>query len=321
MPRRGRDTCRTNDTPPVYVYLCDYGVIVLGKTRHFILQRYSIVTCVSHLTTDHAPPLNQDVESGQTTRVQDAPSSSSASEAAPDSVSTRQDSKRTGVVVAWFLFAIELGVAYYLFRKGDGRVSGLTDDGVCVDGVGPQRVSVIAFVRGGLAVGAQLLLWVTGKGVGLPDRAFPKIVVISVRPLFQKPDLSSVACRCVFMGVFVASVVSAVSALMMYTLWPIVVACQALCAIKKAVGVYVVCGMIQFVAICGTLEPAMTIVDTNDIDNLLGVVLCKFDNLFSVMFNMPANMTQSGVLAGLVFAGLPTFELTYFFATCCWWPL
>ncbi|CAM9460595.1 unnamed protein product, partial [Ectocarpus sp. 12 AP-2014] len=150
-----------------------------------------------------------------------------------------EDSKKkiAGFIFAWFLLALELGVAIVLFTRGEGRISKqvamrdpeyplLPAEDMCVEGEGPQLVSYATFYRCRVAVMSQLVLWGLGEGRALPERAFLRAIVACLAGCTGNTSWSqSFSYRSQWSG-YLVLVIS------VHMIWPLVIDVMALCALE-----------------------------------------------------------------------------------------
>ncbi len=222
-----------------------------------------------------------------------------------------EDSKKKtfGVVFAWFLLAVELGVALVLYFRGEGRISGrmlggdpeyplLPDEDVCVIGGGMQLVSYATFYRCGVDVISQLMLWGLGEGLELPERTFVKAMVVCVN---RCTGVESWSENFDHKSQWSGYLMMAIS---LHMLWPLIVDVLALC-------VFGTTGYTQFL-FCVAL--GLTLCTCNCSGTLApgeGGLLFVIDAVFNGVLGTAANVVQSGYVLGAVFVVLPTFEIVY----------
>lgn len=220
-----------------------------------------------------------------------------------------EDSKKktTGFIFAWFLLALELCVAIVLFTRGEGRISKqmamkdpeyplLPAEDTCVEGEGPQLVSYATFYRCGVAVMSQLVLWGLGEGRALPERAFLRAIVACLARCTGNTSWSeSFSYRSQWSG-YLMLVIS------VHMLWPLVIDVMALCALETDVQIW-------FFIVLGTTICCCNITCTMAAGE--GGLLHVVDAVFNGVLGTWANVVQSGMVFGVVFALLPAFEILY----------
>jgi len=237
----------------------------------------------------------QYVESAQPATREPAPRSGNAC------WGDRSAPEKRGIFVAWFLLGVEVSFAYYLYSKGEGRTAE-TVDGECVEGIGPQRVSGLEFVRAGLAAICQLLLLAAGQPIDIPERAFFNVMAL---PFTLGDGAVSLHFFCI-------------GALSSYCVYPTWIIQQSVCALKDAFSIFWVVGAVLTVVICSNLYEPMGSGEGRAFRwKTYAKIVASLDDLVTGSFSTWANVVQSGLLSGIVFAVLPIFELVYSIVTEC----
>lgn len=218
--------------------------------------------------------------------------------------------KTASLVFAWFLLAVELGVALVLYFKGEGRISVqrsmidpeyplLPAEDMCVIGEGPQLVSYATFYRGGVDVISQLILWGFGEGLELPERAFVKALETSVNrwtgaTSWSENFQSMSECH---WSTHLLIIVS------LHMVGPLIIDIMALCAFTTGFG-RAVFSLAVAIALCccnctWSMAPGK------------GSLIYFVDAVFNGVLGTWANVVQSGYVFGAVFLALPIFEIVY----------